>query len=125
MKTWNSRWASSNSRPFLMPFQAISWTVLTSWPIKSRSNLQSRHSSRSSFTSSRCQQFLLCRLDEADDLLPSNGRKASEKLINGFAPFEIVHKVLHRNPGSGENRSAPHNLRIGVKYFGQVELNHA
>ena len=36
-----------------------------------------------------------------------------------------IHEVLHRDSCSGENRSAPHNLRIGVKYFGQVELNHA
>src|SRR5207247_10942511 len=63
-------------------------------PICSR---QSRHSSRSSFTSRRCQQFFLCRFDKADDLLSLHRGKAGEKLVNGLAAFQIDRKSTRLN----------------------------
>src|SRR5436309_6912398 len=124
MKTSKSACASASKRPFLMPFQPISWTVFTSWPERSRRSRQSRHSSRSSFTSRRCQQFFLCRFDKADDLLSLHRGKAGEKLVNGLAAFQIVHKVLYRDARAGEDGCAPQDLRIGVEHCAQVEFFH-
>src|SRR5258706_5192292 len=109
MKTWNSAWASSSKRPFFIPSQPISWTVLISWPGKSRRNRQSRHSSSSTFISGWRQQAVPRGLDEADDLRSLDRREAGQAIVNRLAAFKVVHQILNRHPGSGENGGAAHD----------------
>jgi len=124
MNTWNSACANSNKRPFFMPFQPISWTVLTSWPGNSRRSRQSRHSSSSTFTSGGGQQFLGCCFDKSDDLLALYRRKTGQKLVYCFSALQVVDQVLHRHARASENRGAPHNLGIRSKHVSQVRSAH-
>jgi hypothetical protein len=76
------------------------------------------------FISGRCEQTVPRGLDEANDLLALYGGKAGQKIVNGLAAFEVVHQVLHRHPGPGENGSAPHDFRVGVEDFSQMLFAH-
>lgn len=105
--------------------QPISWTVLTSWPGKSRRSRQSRHSSSSSFISGGREQAVPGCLDEANDLRALYGGKADQEIVNGIAAFEVVHQILHRHPGTSENGRATHDFRIGVEDFSQMLFAHA
>src|SRR6185436_17355949 len=119
MKTCNSAWARASKRPFLMPCQPISCTVLTSWPGSSRPSRQSRHSSRSSFTSAQGEQLFGGSLDEGDHLLPTHSGKAGEEFVNRLATFEVIYEVLDRNARASENRRAAKDIRVGAKHIRQ------
>lgn len=45
-------------------------------------------------------------------MLPSDGRKVLEKLINGEAVFKIVNEGIYRNTCSGKYRSPAYDVRI-------------
>ena len=51
-------------------------------------------------------------LQERDDLLPCDGRKAREELVDGVAGFEAVEQSLNGDARSTKDRSATHYVRI-------------
>ena len=77
------------------------------------------------FTSGRCEQFFCGGLDEADDLVARHSREPGQKLVDGLPLFQVIDKVLHGHPRSGEDGGATHDLRIRVKNLRKVAITHA
>ena len=51
-------------------------------------------------------------LERRDGKVPGHRRKIVEKLLQGVATLDVVHKRLNGNAGPHKNRRAPKDLRV-------------
>ena len=75
--------------------------------------------------SNRFQHLELGRLDDRDDLGAFNRGKPVQKILDGFATFEVINQVLQRNTRADEDRRAAHDFRIGMNHALQICHLHA
>ena len=66
--------------------------------------------------SNRFQHLQLGRLDGRNDLFALHGRKTVQKILDGFAAFEVVDEVLKWDARAEEHRRAAQNFRIGMDH---------
>src|SRR5258706_5412856 len=101
--------AAFRSSPFSKPFNPAAATVWTSCPARSRLRRCVTHSSSSSFT---IEQPFLGQFQDAADLFAGHGGKLFEKLLNCFAIFEAIKKVLDGNTRAAKDGCAAHLLWV-------------
>jgi len=58
-------------------------------------------------TSGRTQKLLERGFEQGNHLLSMNTRKSFEKVIDGFARFQMIEQTLRGHASAGKNRSAP------------------
>src|SRR5258708_18678447 len=66
-------------------------------------------------------QTVLCLLEELDDLIPIDGRKSGQKVVDRLSGLQVVEERLDRHPGAGKDRGAPHHFGVA----GNDRLFHA
>src|SRR2546430_10851796 len=104
MRTSKRLSARAINSPLLTPAQPILGTEATSWPVRSRSNRQSKFSSRRILKSGRFEHALLRHFQESDHLIALNARKALKKIIYSVSTFEVSEKATDWYPSASKHR---------------------
>ena len=99
------------SSPFVMPVQPRTTTVSTLWPSSAAARSTGSCSSRRTRTS---QQRSAREVERRDRLVALHGWELAEKLVQGFAAFEVVEQRLDRHARTDKHRRAPEDVRVTV-----------
>src|SRR5262245_28094172 len=112
------------SAPLARPHHRCSATLRTSRSGNSSANCRGRDSSRSMRTG---DEELARQLEGCYRLLPGDGGKGIEEVLEGVAGLQVVDQVPDRDSRADEDRRASEDLGIGVHDRAGIEgsLAHA